>query len=106
MDNEERKDQVDQIEKDINSQCFKNCFNLMNGQVKQGCFGICYNKYLETIKIVNNEIMQYGYSVHSILAYKLYPEENPYHEAYFTDKFIQQKSPISYAYDHVTNKIG
>ena len=70
------------------------------------CFASCYQKYLETFQHVNATFRKIGYDVHSTIAYKCYPEDNPYFEAYYGDLFLTQKNREKFAYNFVTNKFN
>ena len=54
----------------------------------------CYEKYLKTVKIVNEQIKKMGYEKYSIYAYKGYPEHQ-ISTSYFYDINTLGNYPIA-----------
>ncbi|EAR96399.1 hypothetical protein TTHERM_00190670 (macronuclear) [Tetrahymena thermophila SB210] len=105
MDNEERKDMIDAIQKDITSVCFKRCFDTLQKNIDIGCFDLCYQKYKFVLRDTTEILKETGFKLNSDIAYKAFPEENPWYLALYGGHFLNIRSYPT-TYDYVNDKQG
>ncbi|KAM3133900.1 hypothetical protein pb186bvf_014015 [Paramecium bursaria] len=103
MNDEERKEYIDDVQKDITKVCFNLCFNKKDQQ----CLQKCYQDYLKTIKKVFQVVKKLGYDNHSVYAYKAFPKLTPEFDMYYTKRWIRihRFTPFNFVYDHVSQKL-
>lgn len=75
--------------KDMTAVCFKKCFTTEKNKMDFPCFDLCYQKYKLVLRDTTHILKEIGYKLHSDIAYKAFPEENPFFTAFYGGIFVK-----------------
>lgn len=79
-----------EIQKDINSTCFKLCFNRRIKGHDEKCHYTCTQKYIDSLSVMHKEFKKEGYKSHSLYAYKMFPEPSFIQKSYYNGEMIME----------------
>ncbi len=90
---------IDQMQKQINRQCFERCFDSKSAFLDRECFVVCYQKYTDTFYTVFEHLKDVAYANKTIYHFKLFFNKNPFAKVTFDPMGIVYKLGMpSYVY--------